>query len=286
MAQTEIRMCWRDRCHWFHGLDRCHRRYGFHWCDRSHRRYGSHWRDRSDRRFGSHRRYGFRGATSGYGFHWTARCGFDVEQHNLSGSLSPQTHTFSRTSSFSIFLFTSTPPVVRCSLTLSHQRTSQNDTGPDELSHLINVAFGGTCAIDDTGCYLCISSTNPGLGCAVCTEGYKKVRPSLSTPLSAERSVGRRAILGTKKKQATDVPYCLGSTIKAELENDVLADAGELSAAIKSKAADSKKALSVIGSGAKASVHDLFRDQLRALEKKKSAISSLAERLAAEGEKD
>ena len=177
---------------------------------------------------------------------------------------------------------------MRCSLTLSHQHTSQNDTGPDELSHLINVAYGGTCAIDDTGCYLCISSTNPGLGCAVCAEGYKKVRPSLSTPLSAERSVGRRAN-PWNKKEATDVPYCLGSTIKAELENDVLADAGELSAAIKSKAADSKKALRVIGSGAnaaladaKGSVHDLFLDQLRALEKKKSAISSLAERLAAE----
>ena len=172
-------------------------------------------------------------------------------------------------------------------LTATIAPKNHNATGPNELYNLINVAYGGMCVINDPGCYLCISSMNPAAGCAVCAEGYKRVLPSLST----KWSMGRRAILGSKNNQAPSVPYCLGSSITAKLGNDVLANAGELKAAINATAADSKNALFVLGNGAntaragvRASVQDLLRDPLRTVEERQAAISSLAMELSAEEE--
>lgn len=137
----------------------------------------------------------------------------------------------------------------RRSSTSHTQKNTITDTAPPELPSLISVMYGGSCAISDPGCYLCISSINPGLGCAACAQGYKKVTPSLSTPLTTTWSMGRRAILGTNQQRlAPAVPYCLGSPIKATLENDVLVNVGELKSAINETVA---------------SVQGLFRDPMR-----------------------
>jgi len=61
--------------------------------------------------------------------------------------------------------------------------------------------------------------------------------------------MGRRAIL-----QATAVPYCLGSSVKAMLENDVLVRVGELNAAINATIAAQKNALFSLGNGANAAL--------------------------------
>jgi len=140
--------------------------------------------------------------------------------------------------------------------------------------------YGGTCAIKDPGCYLCISSSNPAQGCAVCAEGFKKVSPSLKT----NWSMGRRALL-----QATAAPYCLGSSIKARLENDVLVRVGELNAAINATTTAQKNALFSLGNGANAAlagatapIQDLVRNPLQKAEEQRSAISSLVTDFAAE----
>ena len=110
--------------------------------------------------------------------------------------------------------------------------------------------YGGTCAIKDPGCYLCISSSNPAQGCAVCVEGFKKVSPSLKT----NWSMGRRAIL-----QETAAPYCLGSSITSMLENNVLVRVGELNALVSSTTinattAAQKNALFSLANGANAAL--------------------------------
>ena len=151
---------------------------------------------------------------------------------------------------------------------------------------LINVLYGGTCAIDDPGCYLCISSTDPGLGCAVCAEGYKKVSPSTSVPLATkwpEKTTkwpekGRRSILGKIQvqhkfeKSSVAAPYCLGSPFKAKLENDVLLKVGEIKGAINETAVAKDDAL--------ASIRDAVSSKLREVEDLKgNALASLGEAL-------
>ena len=143
---------------------------------------------------------------------------------------------------------------------------------------LINVLYGGTCTIDDPGCYLCISSTSPGLGCAVCAEGYKKVSPSASVPPKTTKwpGKGRRAVLGMTQmqqkfeKSSVTAPYCLGSPFKAKLENEVLLRVGEIKGAINETAVANEDAL--------ASIRDAVRSKLREAEDlKENALASLGE---------
>ena len=92
---------------------------------------------------------------------------------------------------------------------------------PNNLLSLISVHFGGTCAIPDPGCYLCISADDPSKGCAACASGFKLV---------TQPQKGRRAVLGTKT--SFKVPYCVGSGLANVASNDILDAFGKFQPAV------------------------------------------------------
>ena len=96
--------------------------------------------------------------------------------------------------------------------------------GPANLLPLISVKYGGTCAIQDPGCYLCLNSYNPAAGCAACAAGYR---------LATQPLGGRRTL------SSTFVPYCVGSVFKNTVENEIVNAFGQLQPAI--NAADQAK---------------------------------------------
>ena len=82
---------------------------------------------------------------------------------------------------------------------------------------LISVKYGGTCAIEDPGCYLCLNSYNPAAGCAACAAGYR---------LATQPLKGRRTL------SSTFVPYCVGSVFKNTVENEIVNAFGYLQPAV------------------------------------------------------
>ena len=97
-------------------------------------------------------------------------------------------------------------------------------TGPSNLLPLISVKYGGTCAIEDPGCYLCLNSLDPAAGCAACAAGFRLA----TQPLKRRRTLS-----------STFVPYCVGSVFKNTVENEIVNAFGHLQHAI--NAADQAK---------------------------------------------
>ena len=89
---------------------------------------------------------------------------------------------------------------------------------------LISVKYGGTCAIEDPGCYLCLNSYDPAAGCAACAAGFR---------LATQPLQGRRAL------SQKFVPYCVGSVFKNTVENEIVNAFGRLQPAV--NAADKAK---------------------------------------------
>jgi hypothetical protein len=88
--------------------------------------------------------------------------------------------------------------------------------GPRSLLPLISTHYGGMCAIQDPGCYLCLDALNPAAGCAQCASGFK---------LATKPVKGRRAVLTSS---TFTVPYCVGSVLKSAAENEIVNKFGNL----------------------------------------------------------
>ena len=59
---------------------------------------------------------------------------------------------------------------------------------------MISVNYGGECAIQDPGCYLCITADDPAAGCALCAPGFK---------LATQPLKDRKAALENKAEKAS-----------------------------------------------------------------------------------
>jgi len=75
------------------------------------------------------------------------------------------------------------------------------------------------CAIQDPGCYLCLTAYDPAAGCAECAPGFKLATKPLN---------GRWAALAN----SFTVPYCVGSVLKSAAENEVVNTLGQLQPAV------------------------------------------------------
>ncbi len=89
---------------------------------------------------------------------------------------------------------------------------------------LVSVKYGGTCTIEDPGCYLCLNAHDPAAGCAACAAGFR---------LATQPLGGRRTL------SSTFVPYCVGSVFKNTVENEIVNAFGQLQPAV--NAADKAK---------------------------------------------
>ena len=165
-------------------------------------------------------------------------------------------------------------------------------TGPSSLLLLVSTRYGGECAIQDPGCYVCLDAFNPDAGCAKCASGFK---------LATQPLKGRRAALASSSPA---VPYCVGSVLTSAAENELVNAVGQLQPKVNAVSAAKLDAFrnivkgfnSTVGNamrslgngpnaalaGAAAPIQDLLRDPMQAAEEQRSAISSLVMELAAE----
>jgi hypothetical protein len=130
---------------------------------------------------------------------------------------------------------------------------------------LISVNYGGECAIQDPGCYLCITADDPAAGCALCAPGFKlATQPLKGRKAALENKAGKassweasiwpklqagkakagedkagkdktgklQAGQSSKLENSFTVPYCVGSALLGTAENEVVNTFGKLQPAV------------------------------------------------------